>query len=101
MGNNNQIDGTDYYQLPCGLQLEDFIFYKRMNFALGSAVKYEYRAGKKDGESMEKDMAKRDHYINFLVSHDPWRCELKPDAKTWFSAYVHDLVAEAMEWEGK
>ena len=65
--NNNQINNTSYYQLPCGKFLEDFIWYKGLNFAEGSALKYAYRAGKKDGESAEKDHEKMNHYIHFLA----------------------------------
>ena len=65
--NNEQIDNTDYYRLPSGRQLEDFIAEKRLSFAEGSALKYLYRAGKKDGESAEKDRAKAEHYIRFIA----------------------------------
>ena len=37
--NSNQIDNTSYYKLPCGKYLEDFIWSKRLSFALGSALK--------------------------------------------------------------
>lgn len=67
MNNNEQIDNTSYYQLPCGKFLEDFIWYKGLNFAEGSALKYAWRAGKKDGESTEKDHGKMNHYIHFLA----------------------------------
>lgn len=65
--NNEQIDNTDYYRLPSGRQLEDFIAEQRLSFAEGSALKYLYRAGKKDGESAEKDRAKAEHYIRFIA----------------------------------
>ena len=64
--NNEQIDNTDYYRLPSGRQLEDFIAERHLSFAEGSALKYLYRAGKKDGESAEKDRAKAEHYIHFI-----------------------------------
>ncbi len=66
MANNEQIDGTDYYRLPSGRQLEDFIADNQLSFALGSAVKYLFRAGRKDGESATKDRAKADHFIRFV-----------------------------------
>jgi hypothetical protein len=69
MKNNNQIDNTSYYTLPSGKQLEDFIHIKNLTFAAGSALKYLWRAGNKDGESMEKDLAKAEHYIQFMASH--------------------------------
>ena len=37
-GSNLQIDNTDYYRLPCGRNLEDFIKWKRLEFDMGSAV---------------------------------------------------------------
>ncbi len=70
MSNNEQIDNTSYYRLPSGWQLEDFIAHNRLSFAEGSAVKYLWRAGKKDGESAEKDMAKAEHYISFVAGWD-------------------------------
>lgn len=69
MKNNNQINNTSYYTLPSGKQLEDFIHIKNLTFAAGSALKYLWRAGKKDGESKEKDLKKSEHYIRFIASH--------------------------------
>lgn len=66
MANNEQIDGTSYYELPCGKYLEDFIAFKRLSFAWGSALKYLWRAGSKDSESYDKDMRKCGHYCRFL-----------------------------------
>ena len=68
MKNNNQIDNTSYYTLPSGKELEDFIHIKNLTFAAGSALKYLWRAGRKDGESKEKDMKKVEHYIRFIAS---------------------------------
>jgi hypothetical protein len=65
MGNNEQISGTSYYLLPSGLYLEDFIYAKGLNFNCGSALKYLWRAGYKDGETLEKDLSKAEHYIKF------------------------------------
>ena len=66
--NNEQIDHTSYYALPSGRQLEDFIADRNLSFAMGSAVKYLYRAGKKDGEAKAKDLAKADHFIRFIAA---------------------------------
>ncbi len=66
--NNTQIDRTSYYALPSGRQLEDFIADRNLSFAMGSAVKYLFRAGKKDGEAKEKDLAKADHFIRFIAA---------------------------------
>ena len=68
--NNEQIDDTDYYRLPSGRQLEDFISERRLSFAEGSALKYLYRAGKKDGESAEKDRAKARHFTRFIARYE-------------------------------
>lgn len=63
--NNEQIDNTSYYELPGGGQLEDFIAAYGLSFAVGSALKYLWRAGKKDGEAAEKDLAKARHFVEF------------------------------------
>ena len=68
--NNEQIDNTDYYRLPSGRQLEDFIAERGLKFAEGSALKYLFRAGKKDGESAEKDRAKAEHFIHFIAKQE-------------------------------
>lgn len=65
MKNSDTIDGPDYYRLPDGSQLEDAIAYFGLNFAMGSALKYLWRAGRKDGESRGKDLAKATHFIRF------------------------------------
>ena len=67
--NNEQIDNTSYYALPSGRQLEDFIAERRLSFAQGSALKYLWRAGKKDGETAEKDRAKAEHFIRANARH--------------------------------
>ena len=92
--NNEQIDNTSYYALPCGRQLEEFVWWRRLDFATGSALKYRFRAGRKDGESMAKDLAKRDHYTAFLASHTS--C-----GQDWHNQRVEDLYHEAMAWDGK
>ncbi len=69
MGNNEQIDKTSYYVLPSGRQLEDFIFDWDLDFATGSALKYLWRAGRKDGECAAKDKAKAEHFIRFIARH--------------------------------
>ncbi len=65
MASAAQINNTTYYLLPCGKYLEDFIYEKGLNFNKGSALKYLWRAGCKDGESEEKDLKKAEHYIKF------------------------------------
>jgi len=89
--NNQQINRTSYYQLPCGLFLEDYIDYREMDFKWGSAVKYEYRAGAKDGEPEGKDRGKRNHYICEIAARDG----VAHDAVL---LQVRKYVAEAREW---
>ena len=99
MGNNESINNTCYYQLPCGKYLEDFIYYKGLNFNMGSALKYRWRAGHKDGESREKDLAKCEHYIRFET-------ECRKIDRTSFSVTdvvrkeLDALVFEANAWGG-
>lgn len=101
--NNCQIDATSYYQLPCGKFLEDFIYYKNLNFNMGSAVKYKWRAGHKDGETAEKDLKKADHYINFEAKcRGYYTLDGKP-LKKWIdlvASEVESLIAEAKVWKG-
>lgn len=89
--NNNQIDGTSYYRLPCGLFLEDFIDWNELDFKWGSAVKYEYRAGAKDGEPEDKDRRKRDHYVSEIAARE--RCDPGQVLEE-----VKRLAREAREW---
>ena len=92
--NSAQIDNTDYYRLPCGRYLEDFIAWKRLDFAEGSALKYRWRAGKKDGETAEKDMAKMAHYARFLALRGCVDVEdVAQEVEAW--------LAEATAWNGQ
>lgn len=91
--NNNQIDNTSYYALPCGRQLEDFIWYKKLDFHIGSALKYKWRAGYKDGESFGKDYKKIMHYVRFVVVRTNKSVEE-------VEQYVESLYNEALEWDG-
>lgn len=92
--NAQQIDNTDYYRLPCGMYLEDYIRHMRLDFATGSALKYRWRAGHKDGESAEKDGAKAAHYVRFIAEHDG--CAVAEVEKR-----VAYLLREAAAWNGK
>lgn len=91
MKNNNQIDNTSYYTLPSGKQLEDFIHAMGLPFAVGSALKYLWRAGKKDGESKEKDLKKAEHYIRFLASRNG-------DSECVVRTILDNLINEAKEY---
>lgn len=92
--NNEQINNTDYYKLPCGKYLEDFIWFKGLDFATGSALKYLYRAGKKHGEGYDKDHSKCEHYCKFKskMLNIPYDIILDE---------VHNLYDEAHAWDGK
>ena len=92
--NNEQINETSYYRLPCGRFLEDFIWWKKLNFAEGSALKYQFRAGRKDGESMDKEFLKRGHYIDYIADR-----ECRDFASV--SVGIDLLMDEAMAWDGK
>lgn len=94
MGNNEQIDKTDYYRLPCGRYLEDFIDAQGLGFALGSALKYRYRAGRKDNETKDKDMAKAGHYCQFLAANR------RDTTREYWRGYVDRLASEALRWDG-
>ena len=92
--NNNQIDNTSYYMLPCGRQLEDFIMWLRLDFAWGSALKYVWRAGKKDGESRGKDLAKAEHYARLIE---------RVENVDHFQVFIEleELMYRAKDWDGK
>ena len=95
MKNSEVINDPDYYRLPCGKYLEEFIAYKRLDFMTGCAVKYMWRAGKKDGESNEKDLKKCNHYEKFKSE---W---LGVFSKEDIHQEIVELVEEAREWDGK
>ena len=92
--NNQQIDYTDYYRLPCGMQLEDFIAWKRLDFFEGSALKYAWRAGRKDGEPEAKDMAKCEHYCAFMARD-------LGVATALVAGHIMVLREEARTWDGE
>jgi hypothetical protein len=94
MGSNRQIDNTDYYRLPCGKFLEDFIFAAGLNFAEGSALKYAYRAGQKQGEDAATAWAKAAHYVRFLADKGCVDAEsVMEEVKRWYQL--------AWTWDGK
>lgn len=95
MANNNQLDATSYYRLPCGRFLEDYIKVKNLPFDVASALKYRWRKGNKDGESEDKDEGKAQHYIRFISNWDGRRTYDE------VSDYVDSLRKEAMEWDGE
>lgn len=52
----------DYYKSN-GIEAIDIIDAFDLNFNLGNVIKYVLRAGKKDGEEKEKDLAKVKFYL--------------------------------------
>lgn len=65
---------SPYYANQHGIQFKEFISeYDKFLYTQGcywSALKYHIRAGKKEGESLAKDIKKRDDYINDLIALD-------------------------------
>lgn len=66
------ITKNTHYQNEHGQQLKDFIIANDPEFwkviSNWSAIKYFIRAGKKDGESKEKDLSKCDDYVKEYVA---------------------------------
>lgn len=58
---------SDYYTLDNGLQAVDYIFNYSLGFSYGNAFKYTVRAGRKDGNSAEKDLLKA---LDYVLSSD-------------------------------
>lgn len=63
---------NQHYQNQYGQQLKDFIIANDPEFwkivSNWSAIKYYIRAGKKDGESQEKDLGKCEDYVKEYVA---------------------------------
>lgn len=63
---NNSADGVhsqDYYELENGKHASDYIYTYGLGFSYGNAFKYCTRCGKKEGNSVEKDLNKAMTYI--------------------------------------
>lgn len=58
---------SDYYTLDNGKQAVDYICEYNLGFYYGNAFKYLVRAGRKEGNSAEKDLNKALNYI--IASH--------------------------------
>ena len=50
-----------------GIEPIDYINSHNFNFNLGNAIKYISRCGKKEGESVTKDLKKAIDYLNFEI----------------------------------
>lgn len=61
-----QIDHPDYYS-PDTVEVIDVIQAWHLDFALGSALKYIVRAGRKPGARREDDLKKAIWYLNYAV----------------------------------
>lgn len=61
----------NYYENEHGKDLKSFLIEKNpeawKHFCLINAMKYQIRAGKKDGESESKDLTKRDDYLESYI----------------------------------
>ena len=55
----------DHYKLPGGVQLIDVT--KHCSFPVGNAMKYIFRAGKKDGESALDDLLKAKWFVDLMI----------------------------------
>lgn len=92
------ITKNTHYQNEHGKQLKDYMKEKSpevwRTVCQWSALKYNIRAGKKEGESLEKDLGKRDDYINEALEIDDWFT--KEEMLTELSAIKHDFE----NWKG-
>lgn len=68
--------------------LEEYKIWCKLN-----AFKYQARAGKKEGNSLEKDKRKRDDYVNEVFGTEQMQHLLISDLVLW--------TEEFEEWEGK
>ena len=61
----------NYYENEHGKDLKSFVIKKNPEawkyFCLVNSMKYQIRAGKKEGESESKDFAKRDNYLESYI----------------------------------
>ena len=51
------------------IEVEDFIYDKKLDFCLGNAVKYIARDGKKDPSKTIEDLFKATWYVNIKIFH--------------------------------
>ena len=58
----------DHYKLPNGLEAYDVT--QHFDFTTGNAIKYLWRAGKKDGEYRLTDLKKAQWYLNQLIERE-------------------------------
>lgn len=68
------LNNNKHYTNEHGMELKDFMLKESpetwVTICGWSALKYHIRAGKKEGESLEKDLGKRDDYVNEMFAID-------------------------------
>ena len=70
MMNKTQIDHPDYYKLGSGEAIDIIdILGLAKGFALGNAIKYIVRAGKKDGEVTQEAIQKAIWYLDHFIDY--------------------------------
>lgn len=68
MTEKEEIDGIQYKRfLSLGFEPIDYLTNK--NFSFGTALKYIFRAGYKEGNSVKKDLAKAEVYLTKYLTH--------------------------------
>ena len=74
----NAINHPSHYNIG-NIEAIDVIEDWKLNFSLGSAVKYICRAGHKDGNTKSQDLQKAAWYINREIERENKKSEAKSD----------------------
>lgn len=93
------ITKNTHYQNEHGKQFKDYMKEKNPELweqaCLWSSLKYHVRAGKKEGESKEKDLKKRDDYINEVIELEgSWGFEV-------YTRELDDIKKDFENWKGE
>lgn len=67
MSNKESVNHPDHYLKSSGHEVIDVINAWNLEFALGNAVKYIARAGKKDDKKTSEDLEKAIWYIEWYI----------------------------------
>ena len=87
----------DHYKLPSGL--EAFEVTRHFDFPTGNAIKYLWRAGRKDGESSLDDLLKAKWYLDKLIEgEENGRDTNREDISSSINGNVH-LCPSTGVWE--
>ena len=70
----------DHYKLPNGLEAYDVT--KHFDFAVGSCLKYLWRAGRKGGETKLDDLRKVRWYLDKLIEQEEQENASEPNRET-------------------